>query len=190
MNENQMQAILMNWAMEQKAHQFVIPNAKALYPWEADLVSATKSWMVHEMEIKLSLADFRADFKKKGKHGDLAHRFAHKNKPMEPKHKVQKVLFEAGWITLIPKCPNYFWYATHGFELNVWDLPCYAGWLRIFWHERWQRYLVRVEQQAPRIHTDKMRQGDIEKVNRWLAYKLKNMYRNYYSVNGATDDAS
>jgi hypothetical protein len=188
MNESQMQAVLMNWAMESKNHQFAIPNTTVLYPWEADLVSATKAWLVHEMEIKLSLADFRADFKKKSKHQDLAHRFTHKNKPMQPKNAYQKFLFERGSITLVPKCPNYFWYATYGFDPTVASLPPYAGWLQVSFLKRLGRHVVTVEREAPRIHTDKMNDSDIRKVNRWLAFKLKNMYMSQYT--GASNGAS
>jgi hypothetical protein len=99
---------------------------------------------------------------------------------MEPKSEFKRRLFEMGSITLVPRCPNYFWYATFGFELPTDDLPPYAGWLRVRWHERYKQYVVEVEREAPRIHRDKMRESNIHKVNRWLAYKLKNMYLAQY----------
>ena len=47
--------------------QIVVPNV-LLGPYEADFVTITKSDYLIEVEIKISISDFRADFKKKHYH--------------------------------------------------------------------------------------------------------------------------
>lgn len=47
--------------------QIVVPNV-LLGPYEADFITITKSDYLIEVEIKISISDFRADFKKKHYH--------------------------------------------------------------------------------------------------------------------------
>ena len=158
MNESKMQAILMDYVMEKKRHQFAIPNLTSLYRWEADLISATRAWFVHEFEIKISKSDFVADSKKIWKHLQLKTDYK-------------------GW-----RSPNYFWYAINGFTVEVEDVPEYAGLLQIKWHENFKRYDVTVIKSAPRLHLKKMTEKERMNVNRWLGYKLKNMYLSKFSI--------
>ena len=44
--------------------QIVVPSV-LLGPYEADFITITKSNYLIEVEIKISISDFRADFKKK-----------------------------------------------------------------------------------------------------------------------------
>lgn len=49
-----------------RGHEIVIPNVSWSYLlWEADLVSVTKARYLYEFEIKISHADFKADFTKR-----------------------------------------------------------------------------------------------------------------------------
>jgi hypothetical protein len=98
-----LQTVLMNWAMEEKKHELIIPNSNTIFNWEADLLTFTRSNFIHEFEIKLNIYDFRADAKKNWKHQLLATPGRH--------------------------IPNYFWYATSEFEIEP---PKYAGWIKIF----------------------------------------------------------
>ena len=100
MNENVMQGVLMRYALDEKRHELAIPNMTTLYNWESDLLSVTRSDLVHEYEIKLSLSDYRRDFDKKWKHISLNHTAYRR--------------------------PNYFWYVTYQVEI---DPPDYAGWM-------------------------------------------------------------
>lgn len=47
--------------------QIVVPNV-LLNSYEADFITITKSDYLIEVEIKISISDFRADFKKKHYH--------------------------------------------------------------------------------------------------------------------------
>jgi hypothetical protein len=160
--ESKMQAVLMRWAMEEKKHQLAIPNATIVYSWEADLLSVTSSWLTHEFEIKLSKSDHRADFKK-------------------VKHYRFSQQWQYGKGKRLEHTPNYFWFATYGYEVDVTTLlPPYAGWLTVEWHERSGVFMVKVQRAAPRLHTEKMRENTRLKLGRWLSFKLKNMYRIAY----------
>ena len=158
MNESKMQAVLMRWAMEEKKHQLVIPNNTILYSWEADLISVTKTWLVHEFEVKVSRADFLKDKKKRHKHYSLemGKSFSH--------------------------TPNYFWYAVSGFKVELHEVPSYAGLMRVEKNEHptYFSYTMKVEKPAPRIHTGKLREKYRIDAGRWLSYKLKNMYHTHF----------
>jgi len=181
MNESMMQAVLMQHAIA-KRYQLTAPNLAMLYAWEADLISATNAWLVHEYEIKVSRSDFLADSNKRAKHASLAREFASSPGPRKPRDEVMQSLLDQGWLDLdlSRKTPNYFWYATNGFEIDPSEIPHYAGWLRIKWHERFGRYGVRVEKQAPRLHSEKLSERKRLNLARWLSYKLSNMYNLRY----------
>ena len=88
--EAHIQAVLMKWVMVEKNHNCFIPNSNEFFFWEADLISVTKSGLVHEFEVKLNIYDFRADAKKQ-------------------KH---------AWIGQDYNSPAYFWYVTYDFEIE------------------------------------------------------------------------
>ncbi len=179
MNESTMQAIMMRWVMDWKQHQLAVPNIKSIYPWEADLISATKAWLTHEYEIKVSRADFLADKNKKSKHRDLACQFG--NTERQPLTEVEGKFMEWGIRSKQPQTPNYFWYVTNGFEIEESELPPYAGWIRVGVETstHWWNTVI-VEREAPRLHSDKLSEKNREGINRWLSYKLKNMYLHRY----------
>lgn len=144
-SETLMQAILMQYAMGDKHHELVVPNSTSIFMWEADLISVTRSWFVHEYEIKISRADYLRDSKKDDKHYYL-------------------------------KCgkqyaPNYFWYATIGFDIEP---PEHAGWLKIAYDEKHFRYCVRVMREARRLHDGKLSEDKRQAVARLLAWRLAN----------------
>lgn len=164
MHESKVQALLMRWCMETKNHELVIPNLRSVYRWEADLLSATRAWLVHEFEIKLTHADFRADFDKKFKHVSLRMTHEHSGVPY--------------------RCPNYFWYVTYGFEIDEDELPDYAGWMHIEDKDasRWPhiKFGIKERKNAPRLHMEKLSEKHRLRIARWLSYKLKNAYYGHW----------
>ena len=88
--EMTIQAILMNWLMDNKHHEFVIPNSTVIFPWESDLISVTNALLSHEYEIKLNFADYKRDAKKLFKHSVMG--------------------TDLG--------PSYFWYVTNDFDID------------------------------------------------------------------------
>lgn len=141
--------------METKHHQFAIPNTFFFGSYECDLLSATRAWLLHEYEVKVHKEDFYRDFSKR-------------------KH----LLLEKGYERLVA---NYFWFTTCGFELNEEEIPRYAGWIELVPPETsYDYYQVQVRKKAPRLHSKKMREGKRLDVNRWLSYKLKDLYHIHY----------
>lgn len=157
--EATMQAILMHRAMEVINHDLVLTNTGAnwgtFYSWEADLLSVTKSGLIHEYEIKLSKSDYNADFNKRHKH---------------------QLLSGAGTDR-----PNYFWYATYEFDIEP---PDYAGWILVqdnehngrWRHDTWNGFEWRVMREAPRLHSKGISDRRRAAVGRLLSYRLKNAY--------------
>ncbi|MBP8055170.1 MAG: hypothetical protein KA314_04980 [Chloroflexi bacterium] len=167
MNEATMQAILMRYAMEEKHHEIAIPNITEIYRWEADVLSVTRAFLTHEFEIKVSKADYLADRKKKRKHEWLA------APPLTDY-----------WGAPKAHTPNYFWFATSGFEID--NLPPYAGWLVITPDKsRRYGYSLKIRKDAPKLHQLKLEDKARLNLSRWLSYKLKNMYQAAY-LSGAT----
>lgn len=99
MNEDKIQNALHHHCLC-KQNRFAIPNAY-LYHNESDLLSVSRSGYVQEYEIKISKADFRADFKK----------YRHR--------EYQNPGFDRG--------PAYFSYVAPEGIIEVKDLPEYAG---------------------------------------------------------------
>jgi hypothetical protein len=152
MTERTIQAVLMDWAMNIKQHQFVVPNVTGFFGWEADLISITRGRMVHEYEIKLSAADYRRDALK-GKHRQMLD---------------GKVL----------RAPSYFWYVTHGFDIEP---PEHAGWIAV---ERLDgEWRVEVKRDAPRLRQNVMRVTDqmLIDLGHLLSWRLVNHYNRHYS---------
>jgi hypothetical protein len=88
--EATIQAVLMNWVMNDKHHPYVLPNSNGFFHWEADLISVTQAGLCHEYEIKLNRADYRRDAEKR-------------------KHY---------WLGDLTSAPAYFWYVTFEFEIE------------------------------------------------------------------------
>lgn len=112
-----------------KGAWLMTPNCYAL-DHEADLLVLRRSGLVAEYEIKLSRADFRADFKKELKHQLLGLRST--------------------------KCANYFYYVAPPGIIPPDEVPPYAGLLEIIPPPD-GRYSTRVEtrREAPRLHSTK-----------------------------------
>lgn len=154
--ESQIQAVLMDWILEDKKHQMALPNTKSVYPWECDMLSLTKAGYIHEYEIKRTKADFRADFtQKRGKHQILGNKEFHT------------------WRnSSIVRVPNYFWYVTHELEIQP---PEYAGWMTLT-QGHLDRWIMYVEKPAPRLHTQKISDKQRLTMQRGITYRLKNLF--------------
>lgn len=87
-------------------HKYFLYNSY-IFDWESDYLSVSESQYIYECEIKVSLNDFKKDFKKKEKHILL-----------ENKNELKKI-------------PNKFFYACkRGLIPTIW-LPSYAGLIEI-----------------------------------------------------------
>lgn len=126
---------------------------------EVDLLTITKTRFAHEFEIKCSKADYNRElgnnhkYNKQTKHWRLQNPSQYKSK----KH-----------------IPNYFWFVTHGFEI---DPPEYAGWIKVEEYKHYPgEYTLYVAKNAPRIHSVKWKDADVAKIARLLSFRLLRFY--------------
>lgn len=148
MNSKQIQSALFQHYL--RSDIVICPNTEALYH-EADLVLLMPSGMVTEIEVKISRADFKADFKKEAKH---------------------RLLQSSGRIWGQCYCANSFYYAVPAGLIAKSEVPAYAG--LIYIHPTALGFADRVEviRTAPRLHGQKW---PAEKLLRRLARSL--MYK-------------
>lgn len=97
MNEKNILGILNSVFLSQPKY---LINNLYVFSWESDYLALTKSGYWYEIEVKISRADFKADFKKISKHEKLS----------------------SGNF-----CPNYFYYAVPEGLVLVEEIPQYAG---------------------------------------------------------------
>lgn len=139
----------------QDRHEPIVPNCSAL-GHEADLLSVTKARLVHEHEIKVSRADFKADARKQEKHAELA-------SPPPPSYR--------GFL----RVPNYFWYVTPPDLLDGLEVPEYAGHMVITVDRKpgpWYPLgFVRVLKPAPRLHRAKISDDQLATLMRGLMFR-------------------
>lgn len=151
--EKTIQAVLMDWSMNTKQHQFVVPNATDFLSWEADLISITRARMVHEYEIKLTAADYRRD-------------------ALKDKHR-RMVNYMTG------RAPDYFWYVTYHFDIEP---PEHAGWM-VVERDDDDAWRVVVKRDAPRLRRSNPAVSDklLVDVAHLLSWRLTNHYGRHYS---------
>lgn len=107
-------------------------NNLFVYDWESDYLAITKSLYAYEIEVKISINDYRNDFKKKAKHRVLYDMF---NNTRRSKEK---------------DCPNYFYYACPENMIEPDNTPPYAGLIYII-----KDRFFRVVKAAPKLHSVK-----------------------------------
>jgi hypothetical protein len=127
---------LMGRMLFEKGHSPIAPNFMTYNMHECDIISVTKDNYTYEYEIKVSLADFKADFRKVKKHEWLASGkgvIAHQGK-------------RKGQITHL--ICNYFYYVCPACLISEDLIPSYAGLI-------WVHYDGRIDYKktAPRLHT-------------------------------------
>jgi hypothetical protein len=142
-----------------------IPNNCA-FGWEADLIIVRKSLFTVEVEIKVTVSDFRHDAKKVEKHQALETGMYDwmpwRDQPREQRPHVR---------------PNYFYYALPDSISGKIDVPKYAGLLvvrkrrRSYDGEIWYDYEIEISKKAPRLHNEKL--GDKERWQIMRSYDVK-----------------
>ena len=142
MTETTIQKQLYDWCTN-KRHPVTIDNCGACTIGKADLLSVTKARLVHEFEIKCSVADFEREFEDKDTKHDRLDRADNR----------------------LMSLPNYFWFATPPDLLPLDAIPDYAG-LMLVTDEG-----CTVEKDAPRIHTDNLSDKDRRYIERGLTYR-------------------
>ena len=101
MNEQDIQLALYNYRSFISVYPIVVPNIY-LFNWESDLIYLSGANYVTEWEIKISRADYKADFNKKFKHKVLSGKINY-SRPVE------------------------FYYACPVNMIDISEVPDYAG---------------------------------------------------------------
>lgn len=154
MTEFEMQDIFY-WHLSRKQHSCIVPNVFA-YAWESDILSITKSGIVHEYEIKVSLSDFRKDSDKADKHEIL--KTGSRNLS-----DYEKRFIDNGsgvtWCDYDPaskrvkhRRPNYFYYACPQNLIPASEVPEHAG--LIYLSDKYS--LFEFVKPAPILHKEKV----------------------------------
>lgn len=164
--EKTIQAQLMWHALAELQHRLAVPNTRGLFNYEADCATVTKADFVHEWEIKLTVADFKADFK---------------NKP----HK-HRVFAERAIAPLTSNQPNYFWFVIpHTIVDQIEPLvPEYAGLLVVTDRIHFHHSVLVHRKEAPRLHECKMQRRDEEYMMRSMSYHLASQIAAVHPIMG------
>lgn len=123
------------WLYNTPRYSFLAPNIQLLgYGFESDLIGIRKSGFVDEIEIKRTVSDFRADFKKTNYSGT----------------RTKHAMLAAGELI-----PNYFYFYTTDdvYEKIKDEIPDHAG-VAVMMTEpnRWQHLYE--AKPAPRLHRE------------------------------------
>jgi hypothetical protein len=119
-------------------HQLEVAyNTSGVTGWEADMLVLSRAGYLNEIEIKISVSDFKADFKAKAdKHEMLLKGTAPKNyvdkngkSPSDPGFVWKGSDIQRIWSKAKPHCVRHFWFAI---PVSIKDkieplLPDYAG---------------------------------------------------------------
>ena len=158
-------------------HNYLCPNVY-LYDWESDFISTTRAGFVNEYEIKITNADFMADFKKIEKHQIIPNGFrdpsiyeiAYIERAREcekdgiPHHYLKKL---TATNKIIGSRPNYFWYICPEGIIKIEDVPIYAGLLITREHHK---NPIQIKP-APRLHREPISEKLKQKILVSLSYK-------------------
>lgn len=138
--EDNIQKVLRYGFFSPSSIHYVMENL-SVYKWESDSLLVTKSGYAYEFEIKISVSDFKNDFKhKKTKHLFL------EGKGMKDALGTE---YDDRWR------PNYFYYAVPEGLISPDEVPDYAGLVYIHHLDSWPHFRVDVIKVAPKLHKEK-----------------------------------
>ena len=154
-----------------KRHELSVPNITTVHGfWESDLLSMTKSYMLHEFEIKTTRSDWLKE--KKAIEG-----LSDSRCKIRRCDALYKQLNED---TDLGIAPNYFWLCG---PINVFlegEIPDYAGFIEIYEFRRKSR--IRVIKTAPKLHKGKASDKIMFSMMRSLNFKFWNSKRKWYDA--------
>jgi hypothetical protein len=152
LTEKSIQSLLFDF-YNKLGHKLIAPNIYLHYS-EADLITVQTSGYVNEIEIKITKADFKGDFKKR------------KHKYMTESHNgyMRKVNFDL---------PNYFWFAFPQSLMSKidFDIPDYYGLITIE-DLGLDCYLPCIYRRAKMMHKKKVTNKQIRQIARSMMFKM------------------
>ena len=157
--EDTIQKVLRYGFLSPNSIKYVMENL-TVYKWESDTLLVTKSGYAYEIEIKISRADFKNDFK----HKEKKHLFL-EGKGMKDALGTE---YDDRWR------PNYFYYAVPEGLISPDEVPDYAGLIYIHPLSSWPHFRVDNVKVATQLHKTKF---DAERLG--LMDKFYYNYRNW-----------
>jgi len=145
-----------------KNHEMVVPNIKCTHGWwEADLLSITRSSLIHEFEIKCSRSDWRKELNQIT--NDQIH-------PGRKRYRFETISEQFDSDDDHKSSPNYFWVVAPEGVVNVDELPPYAGLIHVYFFRGKPK--IKKVVAARRIHPFKATDKEIMAMARGLNYRL------------------
>jgi hypothetical protein len=136
------------WIALHKSNQLVLPNYTPRNWWECDMMSVSKAGYWSEFEIKLSVADFKADAKKSTGGGWKIDRSSGKPERVSGRFKHQELALAS------VDGPSHFWFVLPEALCGKVEIPEWAG-LQAASDDS-GRTRVWVKKSAPRLHNAKL----------------------------------
>lgn len=118
-------------------------NNLFVFGWESDYLAITKNGLFHEIEIKISRADFKKDFEKEDKHLILEDKYVLSEHDLKFNNNILK--------------PNYFYYAVPENLINEDEIPHYAGLIYIVDYYPF----IKIVKKAPQLTKNKIKIEDL-----------------------------
>lgn len=169
MNERTIQNALFPWLAFERGYLLSCPNYTPPRWFECDLWAVTKAGFAVEFEVKVSVADFRADAKKgpderERQRYDLAKPERQANWEIRTKH--QRLAAQD------PRGPSRFFFVTPPGLLDGQPIPPWAGWITI--SDRLRPTVIR---DAPKLHRTKAEPKTIEHCRSVFYHRYWNLRR-------------
>lgn len=156
--EIEIQLALFGW-LESRGRILIAPNLEPPKWRECDIFSLTQALYFHEIEIKITHGDYRADFKKRWKHRALS-----------------------GEPTWGQRMPRTFCYACPRGLLISAEMPSYAGLLWVnrcepSWANKWTGYRIEIVKAPPTLKGLKLTPEQVEKTTKKIWYKYARLWK-------------
>ncbi len=152
--EKKAQKVLRKYFLSESTKKYEITNLY-VYGWESDYLAITRSNLSYEIEIKISRADFKNDFKNK-----------------EDKHLLFEGGNKLGKFSKAGGMPNYFYYAVPDGLIKADEVPDYAGLLYL------RPWGVTFEKEAKKLTNEKFDPDKMNLIDKFY-YNMLSWQRKY-----------
>lgn len=150
MTERTLQSAIYRHLMKLR-YDIIVPNS-CVYGWESDVVGVTKTGFAHEFEIKLTVADFKAEARKVKKFESL-----------------ESGVYRYHYGQLTAERPNYFQYVVPEGLIDIADVPDFAGLIYV------DNGYISVRKKPVKIHTEKVTDKQWRQMTRSVMYRYWDM---------------
>lgn len=168
--ESQIQQLISDEYCIKKRHELSVPNITTCHDfWEADLLSLTKTYFLHEFEIKTTRSDWAKEKRLIENQSDEGCKF----------RRATVLLNQHNRNDDCGNSPNYFWLCAPSGVIKEDEIPEYAGLIEVYEFRKKQRIMVK--KNAPRLHNGKASDKVMFSMMRSLNFKFWNTKRKVYS---------